>query len=269
MANCFPPVTASIAVVRPDLPGYPGRLAALGWQPTLYSRGALPPEASAVTTIAIVGARAASSQAMRRAEQLASELAGRGRHIVSGGALGIDGAAHRGALASTVVLGCGVDVAYPKRHAALFERILAHGGGLLAMLPPGTQPRAGTFVARNPLIAALADAVVVVEADVKSGSLSTAAAGTRLGRIVCAWPGSPGCDRLIARGAGIVESTGDLEAALAGAPRRPQLSTDPLAVQLRAAIAAGARTVDALVHATGLPVRTVLRTLATMEQHTP
>ena len=266
MANCFPPVTASIAVVRPGQPGYPGRLAALGWQPTLYSRGALPPEAA---TIAIVGARAASGLAMRRAERLAGELAVRGRHVVSGGALGIDGAAHRGALASTVVLGCGVDVAYPKRHAALFAQILAHGGGLVALLPPKTQPRAGTFVARNPLIAALADAVVVVEADVRSGSLSTAAAGSRLGRIVCAWPGSPGCDRLIAKGAAIVEGIGDLEAALAGTPRRPQVSTDPLVVQIRAAIQAGARDVDAIVHATGLPLRTVLRTLATMEQHTP
>ena len=265
MANCFPPVTASIAVVRPDLPGYPGRLAALDWQPTLYSRGALPPERPA---IAIVGARAASGEAMRRAQRLATELAEAGRHIVSGGALGIDGAAHRGALASTVVLGCGVDVAYPKRHAPLFDQILAHGGGLLALLPPGTQPRAGTFVQRNPLIAALADAVVVVEADVRSGSLSTAAAAVKLGRIVCAWPGSPGCDRLIGKGAAIVESTGDVEAALAGAPRRPQLSTDPLVLQLRAAIRAGARDVDALVHATGLSVRTILRTLATME-HTP
>ena len=203
---------------------------------------------------------------MRHAEALATGLARRGCHVVSGGALGIDGAAHRGAPVSTVVLGCGVDIAYPARHARLFDAVLASGGGLVSMLPVGTEPRAHTFVARNPLIAALADAVIVIEADLRSGSLSTAAAATSLGRIVCAWPGSPGCDRLIARGAAIVESLADLDAALAGTPRRPQVSTDPLVIQVRAAIAAGARSVDAVVHATGLPVCTVVRALALMEK---
>ena len=258
-------MTASIAILSPDRAGYPARLAQLGWSDTLYSRGALPP---AGPTVAIVGARAASGIAMRRAEQLAHELVARGIHVVSGGALGIDGAAHRGALTSTtVVLGCGVDIAYPKRHARLFDQILASPhGGLLALLPPGTEPRQSTFVQRNPLIAALADAVVVIEAALVSGSLSTAAAATKLGRVICAWPGSPGCNRLIAKGAAIVESTADLDAALAGAPRRPHASTDPVVAQIRAAIDAGARDVDALVRATGLPVRTVLRTLALMEK---
>ncbi len=256
-------MTAQIAIVSPGQPGYPARLTRLGWTHALYSRGALPP---AAPSVAIVGARAASGVAMRRAEELAARLAERGSHVISGGALGIDGAAHRGAPASTVVLGCGVDIAYPLRHAPLFARVLAAGGGLLSMLPVGTTPRAHTFVARNPLIAALADAVVVVEADVRSGSLSTAAAATRLGRIVCAWPGSPGCDRLIAKGAAIVESLADVDAALAGTPRRPRVSTDPIVLTIRAAIAAGARDVDAIVHATGLPVRIIVRALAMMEK---
>ena len=263
MANSYPPVTASITTLLPDQPGYPARLGR--WkQPPLYVRGALPPT---VPTVAIVGARAASGKAMARAEELGAALVARGHHVVSGGALGIDGAAHRGALASTtVVLGCGVDVAYPARHAQLFDRILASGGGLMSMLEPGQGPRSGTFVQRNPLIAALADAVVVVEADVKSGSLSTAAAATKLGRVLCAYPGSPGCDRLIARGAARITGLDDLDAAIAGTPRVARGTEDPVAAQLRAAIAAGAKTVDALVTATGLPVRTVVRTLGQMEK---
>ena len=112
---------------------------------------------------------------MDRAHALARHLAGRGIHVVSGGALGIDGAAHRGALAgggtTTVVLGNGCDIAYPDRHAALFARVLRDGGALVSRHPDGTTPRRGMFLARNPLIAALADLCVVVEADARSGSL--------------------------------------------------------------------------------------------------
>ncbi|MDQ3370837.1 MAG: DNA-protecting protein DprA, partial [Myxococcota bacterium] len=154
---------------------FPRRLAALGWTAPLHVRGAAPGDGPA---IAVVGSRAASGDGMERATQLAQHLAHRGVHVVSGGALGIDGAAHRGALAgggtTTVVLGTGVDVPYPRRHAPLFAQVVAHRGGLLSMLPDGTEPRPHTFPQRNGLIAALADAVVVVEADVRSGSLSTA-----------------------------------------------------------------------------------------------
>ena len=185
-------------------------------------------------------------------------------------AVGIDGAAHRGALAAsgitTVVLGSGVDVAYPQRHASMFDAIARRGGALVSVLPLGTQPRPHTFPQRNPIIAALADAVIIVEADVRSGSLSTAAAGKQLGRVVVAWPGSRGCDRLIADGAGIVESTADADAALAGCPRKPAprvLSPDEALVA--EAITRGARDVDAIVCYTGLSVRAVLRALPSIE----
>lgn len=247
--------------------GLPGRLEALRWPDPIRVRGTLVGDSPAV---AIVGARAASAVGMDRAFHLAKHFASRGVTIVSGGALGIDGAAHRGALAgggaTTVVLGSGVDVLYPKRHAPLFTQVLAHGGALVSMFPDGMQPRPSTFVQRNQLIAALADAVIVVEADVRSGSLSTARAGATLGRVVAAWPGSPGCDRLIARGAGMIEDDHDAELALAGSPRqRAAIALDPIATQVRDAIEAGAVGVDAIVHHTGLAVRAVLRALPLIE----
>ena len=254
---------------------YPGvlpqRLEALGWKRAVYLRGTLQGEGRSV---AIVGARAATVVAMDRAHALARHLAGAGVHVVSGGALGIDGAAHRGALATagrgttTAVLGSGLDVPYPARHAPLFEEILARGGALVSLLPDGMHPRRGTFLQRNPLIAALADAVIVVEADVGSGSLSTAAAGKRLGRVVAAWPGSRGCDRLLANGAALVESAEDAERALRGEPRlaAPPPPLDPIAARIASALAAGAVGIDQIVRQTGLPVRDVLRVLPTLER---
>ncbi|HEU0032845.1 MAG TPA: DNA-processing protein DprA [Kofleriaceae bacterium] len=248
----------------------PSRLQALGWSKTVYLRGAAP---TAGPAIAIVGARAATGIGMERAHALARHLGARGVHVVSGGALGIDGAAHRGALAgggtTTVVLGSGVDVAYPARHAALFDEVLARGGGLVSLLPDGMPPRRSTFTQRNPLIAALADAVFVVEADVRSGSLSTAAAARKLGRIVVAWPGSPGCDRLLATGAAIVEGVDDAELAIAGTPRFPAPAAcelDPIVAQVARAIAAGAVGIDQIVAHTGLTVRAVLRALPKLER---
>ena len=263
MANCFPPVT-SVVLSSTDLPP---RLQALHWSRPVRVRGVLASEGPAV---AIVGARVATQVGMDRAHALARHLASRGVRIVSGGALGIDGAAHRGALAgdgvTTVVLGSGLDVPYPKRHRPLFTQVLARGGALVSLLEDHVEPRASTFVQRNPLIAALADVVIVVEADLRSGSLSTARAARELGRVVTAWPGSRGCERLLAQGAGIIEDVRDAELALAGTPRhRPPAELDPISVQVRDAILAGAIGVDAIVASTGLAVRAVLRALPSIE----
>jgi DNA processing protein len=208
---------------------------------------------------------------MGRAHAIAKHLAQRGVHVVSGGALGIDGAAHRGALdgggTTTVVLGTGVDVMYPARHAPLFRDVLANGGALVSMFPNGSGPRRHTFTKRNELIAALADVVIVVEADVRSGSLSTANAATRHGRLVAAWPGSAGCDRLLAAGAALVENEHDALLAALGTPReRPPVTLDPIAAQVRAAIDAGCVSLDDIIRTTGLAVRAVLRALPLIEQ---
>jgi len=268
VANCFPPVTT---LVLPKT-ALPSRLQAVGWRQPVYLRGAPLGDEPAV---AIVGARAATAAGMERAHRIARHLAGRGVHVVSGGALGIDGAAHRGALAAggrtTVVLGSGVDVSYPRRHAPLFREVLARGGSLVGLWPDGMQPRRGTFRQRNPLIAALADAVIVVEADVASGSLSTARAARELGRVVAAWPGSRGCERLLAAGAAIVESEADAERVL-DRPRHREAAaaTDPTAAAIQDAIAAGATGLDAIVRHTGLSARAVLRALPMLDpRHAP
>jgi DNA processing protein len=217
--------------------GYPARLRALpGAPPELHVRhgddhapGSLE-WTHAERCVAIVGARAARTEAVAQARDLARDLAGRGVVIVSGGALGVDAAAHQGAIDShaatgagttVAVLGCGIDVVYPAQHQGLFDDIRAAGGALLSQFRPGTPPRPANFVRRNAVIAGLADAVVVIGAGATSGALHTAAAARRLGRVVAAVPGSAGCDALIAHGAAVVTCAADVWQALAGRPRRP------------------------------------------------
>ena len=207
---------------------YPQALLRLGRRPArLWYRGKLPAPGVAV---AIVGSRAASGEGCRRAFSLARELGEAGLTIVSGGAFGIDAAAHAGALAAGAatfaVLGCGVDVVYPDRHADLFQRIVATGGGLLSEHEPGTPPRARQFPSRNRLIAALCRAVVVVEAEMRSGSLITARWAVDLGMPVLASAGSPGADSLLAMPyAATMRQSGDVLDVLAGRvpERSPQL----------------------------------------------
>jgi DNA processing protein len=261
VANCIPLVTT----VQLTSGCLPSRLRAVSWGDPLFVRGMLCEGPS----VAIVGARAATCKAMDRAHAIARHLGARGIVVVSGGALGIDGAAHRGALAgagaTTVVLGSGVDVAYPKRHEPLFAQVIERGGALVSMFPMGMEPRRSTFLQRNPLIAALADAVIVIEAEVRSGSLSTAAAGKQYDRPIAAWPGSAGCDRLIYGGAAIVENLDDVDALLAGTPRTRSVPVlDPVAQRVREAILAGARDIDQIVHATQLSVPAVLRAIDSM-----
>lgn len=143
--------------------------------------------------VAVVGSRAATAYGVRVAGDLSAELAGAGCAIVSGGAYGIDGAAHRGALVmdrpTVVVLACGVDVVYPRAHAALFARA-AEAGVIVSEAPPGAPAMRHRFLIRNRLIAALGLGTVVVEAAVRSGALSTAGHAERLSKPVMAVPGS-------------------------------------------------------------------------------
>jgi len=190
--------------------------------PVLRGCGGLRDDGPAV---ALVGSRAASALVLERAAGLARAAAEQGISIVSGGALGVDGAAHRGALAggghTVVVLGTGLDVPYPDRHRGLFDEIVAAGGALVSRFPDDATPRPGNFVARNRIVAGLADLVVVVGAERGSGSLHTARAAVELGRRLAAVPGTAGTDALLAAGAALVEREADLALALAGTPRAP------------------------------------------------
>jgi DNA processing protein len=249
--------------------GYPASLRTLSSPPAaLWVRGRVPEGPS----IAMVGARAASGVGCARARAMAALLAGKGFAILSGGAFGIDAAAHEGALSvgapTFAVLGCGVDVIYPDRHGPLFERIAA-SGGLLSEYAPGIPPRSGQFPARNRIIAALADAVIVVEAAVRSGALITARLGRALGKPVLAIPGSPGTDGLLQKGqARLVASAADVQEVLAG--RQPILA-DPaepptgVVATLVAALREGAATPAQLCRKTGLPLPSVMAALAEAE----
>nr|WP_242438693.1 DNA-processing protein DprA [Streptomyces sp. CB00455] len=158
----------------------------------LWLRGGTNLRTWALRSVAVVGARACTPYGAHMAQTLAAGLAELGWVVVSGAAYGIDAAAHRGALASggatAAVLACGVDVAYPRGHAGLLDRI-AGQGLVLGELAPGSHPTPSRFVLRNRVIAALTRGTVVVEAAHRSGSLVTARRAQQLGRLTMGVPG--------------------------------------------------------------------------------
>ncbi len=186
--------SAGVRFVIPGTAEWPGQLDDLGdARPLgLWVRGGPSLRMWALRSVAVVGARACTEYGAHMAATLAAGLAERGWVVVSGGAYGIDGAAHRGALgaggATAAVLACGVDRPYPPGHAALITRI-AEQGLVVGELPPGDHPTPSRFVLRNRVIAALTRGTVVVEAAYRSGSLVTARAARRLGRHVMGVPG--------------------------------------------------------------------------------
>ncbi len=198
-------------------PRFPAALLAIpDMPPVLWYRGHL--DALSAPAVAIVGSRAASAVALEIAAQLGTDLAARGITVVSGLARGVDSSAHRGALRSgrtVAVLGSGVDRIYPREHEALAAEI-AQTGLVVSEYPPGVPPLAFHFPMRNRLISGLSRAVVVVEANQKSGSLITAACALEQGRDVMAVPGnvlsgrSRGAHALIRDGAKIVERVDDI-----------------------------------------------------------
>ena len=203
--------------LRPGDPGYPTLLRAMPSAPALFVRGELRPEDA--LAIAIVGSRRCTPYGIAATEQLASELAARGVTIVSGLARGIDTAAHRSALAAggrtLAVLGCGVDVIYPRENIPL-ARAIESQGAILSQFAPGMPPLAGHFPARNRTLAGLTLGVVVVEAAEQSGALITAGFAGDLGRETFAVPGritsptSVGANRLIQDGAKLVTCWQDI-----------------------------------------------------------
>jgi DNA processing protein len=184
--------------------------------PAIWYRGDL--DSVQLPAIAVVGSRSASAVALEIATRLGGDLAARGAVVVSGLARGVDSAAHRGAVArgrTIAVLGCGVDVIYPREHAALAREIVSRGI-VMSEFPPGTPPLPFHFPLRNRLISGLSHAVVVIEASEQSGSLITAACALDQGREVMAVPGNVlsgrnrGGHALIRDGAKIVETVDDI-----------------------------------------------------------
>ncbi|HZX17306.1 MAG TPA: DNA-processing protein DprA [Pseudomonas sp.] len=257
---------------------YPGLLAELNdAPPLLFVAG--DPALLERPQLAMVGSRRASRPGLDTAHSFARSLAGGGFVITSGLALGIDGAAHQGALdaggKTVAVLGTGLQCLYPARHKKLAADIVARGGALVSELPLDSPPQASNFPRRNRIISGLSVGVLVVEASPSSGSLITARLAAEQGREVYAIPGSihhpgaRGCHQLIREGATLVESIEDILQALRGwqaqppasTVRTPELLNHPLLTLLHAA----PHSSEALVIASGLPLAEVLAALTELE----
>jgi DNA processing protein len=199
---------AGIRLVCPGDPEWPGQLADLGdEQPyALWLRGNADLRFNCLRSVAVVGSRAATAYGSYVAAEFAASLAARGLAVVSGGAFGVDAAAHRGALGAdgvtVAVLACGVDLPYPAAHAELFDAIAAQGV-IASEWPPGRHVTRLRFLVRNRVIAALAPGTLVVEASQRSGAVNTARHARDLNRRLMAVPGpvtsdlSAGCHQII------------------------------------------------------------------------
>jgi len=230
--------------------------------------------------LAMVGSRRASRPGMDNAQRFARSLGGAGFVITSGLALGIDGAAHQGALdvggLTVAVLGTGLQRIYPPRHLDLASRIVAGGGALISEFPLDSAPQSANFPRRNRIISGLSLGVLVVEASLSSGSLITARLAAEQGREVYAIPGSihhpgaRGCHQLIRQGATLVESIEDILQALrgwqqvapdAGNEVTSRREANPLLEQVHAAPMSS----EALAQALGRPLEQVLAELTELE----
>ena len=211
---------------------YPGRLREIPSAPyALYVLGQLPPEN--LPAVAMIGARECSEYGIFVAKNFAKELGAHGIPVISGMARGIDSisqeAALKGGGRTYAVLGCGVDICYPKSSRRLYEQILEQGG-ILSTFPPGTEPMKRLFPERNRIVSGLADVILVVEARQKSGTFITVDMALEQGREVYAIPGrltdrlSDGCNLLLQQGALIAVSPQDLLQHLS--PRQMEFSLE-------------------------------------------
>lgn len=234
-------------------------------------------------TVAIVGARKHTAYGEEVAYHAAYELAKRGVVIVSGLALGLDSVAHRGALAAggctVAVLGTAIDRIYPRSHVGLAQEIVERGGAVMSEYGPGESTHRANFLARNRLISALSDVVLVVEAGEKSGTLNTATHALEQGRDLWVVPGditrplSRGCNRLIAQGANPYTGVEDLIQRFFPAPARASRRGRQLALwgdnaaetEILRALAEGVREGEDLLARTGFSVAELNQTLMRLE----
>lgn len=211
---------------------YPELLRCIADAPlVLYVRGTLP-DFDARLSISIVGTRSCTNYGLHAARYFAGNLAQQGCIIVSGMALGVDGAAHHAAIEAggitVAVFGCGVDVCYPWKHEKLMEQIISHGA-VVSEYPPGTEPKGWRFPERNRILTGLSEGTLVVEAPKRSGALISADLALEQGRDVFAVPGDihriscAGCNRLIRQGsAELVQGPLDILAHYGNVEKKPQ-----------------------------------------------
>lgn len=255
--------------------GFPPQLGDLHDPPgVVFALGELP---ELDRSVAIVGARSASPYGLEVAYELGRGLGAAGVTVVSGLALGIDAAAHRGCLdgggVAVAVLAGGVDIPYPRQNQRLYERIAGHGA-VISELPPGVRPYRWSFPARNRIMAALAELTVLVEAADPSGSLITAEFARDIGRAVGAVPGrvtsriAAGTNGLLRDGAVPITGAQDVLDELFGAGVRelaqPELPSDPALLQVLEGVEAG-RNLSEIADSAGLAVREARAALARLE----
>lgn len=281
-------VRQGLHVLVPGDDGWPSALDRLACPPyCLYVKGE--PDLAALTerSVAVVGSRAATDYGTTVAGDVADGLVARGWTVVSGAAYGIDAAAHRAALAAdgptVAVLACGADRAYPHAHRGLLDTV-ARSGAVVSEVPPGCAPYRSRFLARNRIIAALARATVVVEASLRSGSLTTAREARNLHLPVGAVPGpvtsmgSAGCHMLLRETDAVLVTDAAEVAELAARigehlvgdaarpPRAPEDELDPEAYRVWSAVPVrGGATTDRLAAVAGVPVPRLVGVLAVLE----
>ena len=277
-------------LIWPD-PNYPEQLRHIHDAPlVLYTRGDV--ALLARDQIGIIGSRKATPAGLDHARRFAAELSARDLMVTSGLALGVDGAAHAGALdagfPTIAVIGCGLDRVYPHQHRRLGHRVI-DCGLMISEYPPGTPARAAHFPQRNRIISGLSRGVLVVEAGLRSGSLITARMALEQGREVFAIPGSlhspvaRGCHHLIKQGARLVETVDDileelgawwsppLKTEAAGTPEPKPKGDGPLAgldsreIAVFEALGYDPQSTDALSSATGLPADQLMQSLLLLE----
>jgi DNA processing protein len=279
-----------LRIVTLDDPTFPTRLASIEMPPHVLFVLGDPAALDARAAVAIVGTRRATDHGRAVAARLATNLAAVGACVVSGLAVGIDGAAHAAAVhaggRTVAVMGSGHATLHPRAHSQLAARIVASGGAVVSELGPDVEPSKGTFPRRNRIISGLADATVVVEAPARSGALITASWALEQGRDCYLFPGSidapasAGClaflrefrdaTRVVA---GIPQLIDDL--GLADHLAEPGVTTKAAATladvgeaagRLGRELVLGRRTVDELVAVTGWPVASVLAGLTLLER---
>ncbi|MFI9553558.1 DNA-processing protein DprA [Nonomuraea endophytica] len=278
---------AGARLIIPGTPEWPTQLDQLGTSRPLglWVNGTADLRYSCLRSVSIVGARAATPYGLHVAAEFAAGMAESGWTVISGGALGIDGAAHRGTLTAggttIAILACGVDISYPSGHHDLFAEIKADGA-VISECPPGVHPTRARFLIRNRLIAALSRGTLVVEAALRSGAANTAAHALTLSRHLAVVPGpvtsemSAGCHRLlrdrkavcVTTPAELIDLVGMIGDDLAPTPRGPVVPHDALSETARSVLDAvpgkgGAGTATIAV-AAGTDLSTTLSALGSL-----
>lgn len=272
-------ISSGVSFVTQDDATYPYKLRNIYGAPyALYLKGRLPGREEKV--IAIVGARECSAYGIEMTKYLSGEIAKEGVHIISGLARGIDTYAHQGALCAggvtSAVMGCGIDICYPRENFNLYMDI-QEKGGIISEYPPNTKPLAGNFPMRNRIISGLSDGVLIIEAKEKSGSLITVDYGLEQGKEIYALPGratdrlSEGCNNLIKQGAKAVTSPKDvLEDLLMGYSDRGGLAiidniTDSNQRRVYSCLNSDPKHIGEVASLVGLPMEIIMEHLLLLE----